>query len=1038
MKFKFYFLLLFLLAGMQSVVQAQHSVAREWNELLLESIRNDFARPTVHARNLFHVSAAMYDAWAAYDNEARPFFLGRTVGNYTCNFNGIPTPADIQAAREEAISYAAYRLMRHRFQNSPGAAYLYGLYDNLMDQLGYDKTFSSQNYGTGQPACLGNYIASQLISFGFQDGANELNTYANQYYEPVNDPLVMLSDEPNVMNDPNRWQPLTLDVFIDQAGNVIPFNTPDFLSPEWGNVTPFSLSIDDATIHNRDGHLYWVYDDPGPPPYIQEDGGGLSQEYMWNFSLVAVWSGHLDPGDNTMWDISPGAIGNIPFEAYPTTIEGLRDFYHYQEGGDIGQGHDLNPKTGLPYEPQIVKRGDYGRVLAEFWADGPHSETPPGHWFTILNYVNDHPDLVKKFRGQGEVLDDLEWDVKAYLLLGGTMHDIAISAWGIKGWYDYLRPVSAIRSMAARGQSSSPFLPSYDPAGIPLVEGAIQLVNIGDPLAGNDDQHVGKIKLKAWRGPDFVTDPDTDVAGVGWILAEDWWPYQRPSFVTPPFAGYISGHSTYSRAAAEILTQLTGDNFFPGGMGVFPAPQNEFLVFEDGPSETITLQWATYQDASDQCSLSRIWGGIHPPADDIPGRLIGYRIGHSSFAFAEKFFYRDEDEDGYTANIDCDDNNPEIHPGASEICDGLDNDCNLIADDAITYYTYYRDNDNDNYGDGGDWVEICEATPPAGYVTNDQDCNDGNANVNPGMAEVCDGSDNNCNGFEDEGLAQHTYYRDNDQDNFGDAAVWVQTCEDNAPTGYVANAMDCNDADGSINPDSPEVCDGMDNNCNASTDEGLPITNYYRDKDGDSYGDAANSVEVCVDGIPEGYVANSQDCDDNNSEINPGAEEACDGKDNNCNGLADDGVPVITYYKDNDGDHFGDATVAIEACQLWAPDGYVENNLDCDDNNPLVNPLASENPDNNIDEDCSGVDLFQDTKVFPNPAHDEVFVHLQYIGRLTMQLVAVDGKIVRQQSINFENNSARIGLEGLDQGVYFITLINSDNERLVNEKILKY
>ena len=145
----------------------------------------------------------------------------------------------------------------------------------------------------------------------------------------------------------------------------------------------------------------------------------------------------------------------------------------------------------------------------------------------------------------------------------------------------------------------------------------------GDELAGDDDEHVGKVKFLAWRGPDAIDDPETDVAGVGWMLAENWWPYQRPTFVTPPFAGYVSGHSTYSRAAAEVLTAMTEDEFFPGGMSDFEIEANEFLVFEDGPSVDMTLQWATYRDASDQCSLSRIWGGIHPPADDIAGRLIG-------------------------------------------------------------------------------------------------------------------------------------------------------------------------------------------------------------------------------------------------------------------------------------------------------------------------------------------------------------------------------------------------------------------------------
>jgi hypothetical protein len=110
------------------------------------------------------------------------------------------------------------------------------------------------------------------------------------------------------------------------------------------------------------------------------------------------------------------------------------------------------------------------------------------------------------------------------------------------------------------------------------------------------------------------------------------------TFVTPPFAGYISGHSTYSRAAAEIMTLLTGDEFFPGGLGEFHATKNEYLEVEDGPSVDVTLQWATYRDASDQCSLSRIWGGIHPPVDDIPGRFIGKKISANAFSLAERYF----------------------------------------------------------------------------------------------------------------------------------------------------------------------------------------------------------------------------------------------------------------------------------------------------------------------------------------------------------------------------------------------------------------
>lgn len=617
---------------------SQHSVARDWNEELLKAIRKDFARPTVHARNLFHSSIMMYDAWAIFNSEAETVFLGKTFGGYTCNFNGIATPANINIAVHEIISYAMYRLLNHRFMNSPGAANSLADFTTLFQSYGYNINFTSVDYSTDSYAALGNYLAQEMIAFGLQDGANEANSYENLYYSVDNAPLVLKLYEDNNGIDPNKWQPLAFDVFVDQSNNVFPVNTPEFLSPEWGEVTPFSLKSSDLTILN-DGFDSYVYNNPGAPVYIQNSiSDGIDDPYKWHFALVIAWSAHLDPVDNTMIDISPGSIGNVDLTAFPSSFNEYKSFYNFTDGGDIGTGHTANPFTKAPYTPQMVKRADYARVLAEFWADGPDSETPPGHWFTILNYVSDHAETVKQFGGQGAVLSDLEWDIKSYLAMGGAMHDSAVDTWGIKGYYDYIRPISAIRYMASKGQSTDSNLASFDPHGLPLISGLIELIEAGDPLAGAGNENVGKIKVKSWKGPDFISDPDTDIAGVDWILGTHWWPYQRPTFVTPPFAGYVSGHSTFSRAASEVLTLITGDAFFPGGMGTFDVTQNDFLVFEEGPSESFTLQWATYRDASDQTSLSRIWGGIHPPIDDIRGRIIGDKIGRESFALAQQYF----------------------------------------------------------------------------------------------------------------------------------------------------------------------------------------------------------------------------------------------------------------------------------------------------------------------------------------------------------------------------------------------------------------
>ncbi|NNE54927.1 MAG: hypothetical protein HKN32_02825, partial [Flavobacteriales bacterium] len=263
-------------------VSMDHSIARQWNEMLLESIRGDFARPTVHARNLFHHSVVMYDIWASFDPEACTYLLGKNVGGFDCLFNGFPEPADVDVARHEAISYASYRLLTHRFQNAPTQSLLQQGYDGHMtDSLGYDITFTSTDYSTGDARALGNYVAQCMIDFGLQDGANEINQYVNQFYTPVNPPMIVESPGNPDIVDLNRWQPLTLDLFIDQSGNEIPGETPDFLSPEWGAVHNFSLDDADLTTYTRDGFDYKVYHDPGAPPTIAMDGSGSSADYKW-------------------------------------------------------------------------------------------------------------------------------------------------------------------------------------------------------------------------------------------------------------------------------------------------------------------------------------------------------------------------------------------------------------------------------------------------------------------------------------------------------------------------------------------------------------------------------------------------------------------------------------------------------------------------------------------------------------------------------------------------------------------------------------
>ena len=176
--------------GLSSAAQDQ-SVARQWNELLLESIRQDFARPIVHARNLFHISAAMYDAWAAYEQGASPYFLGQEHLGEQIVFNTDFLEDNINKHRlqEEAISYAAYRLINHRFRRSPGWDAIKRDADALMTTLGYDTKNRDSDYMNGEAAELGNYIAEQIIAYGLADGSNERQNYRNTFYSAVNDPL---------------------------------------------------------------------------------------------------------------------------------------------------------------------------------------------------------------------------------------------------------------------------------------------------------------------------------------------------------------------------------------------------------------------------------------------------------------------------------------------------------------------------------------------------------------------------------------------------------------------------------------------------------------------------------------------------------------------------------------------------------------------------------------------------------------------------------------------------------------------------------
>ena len=582
------------------------SVARRWDEALLDAIRRALPNPPVHARNLFHLSVAMWDAWATYDPKATGYVETTKI-----------TTPNVSAARNEAISYAAWTVLKARFENASGGEDSLAEFDAVLKSLCYP-TFIPLNAVGMDPASVGSRIGRAVLLRGATDGSNEADGYAAPDYSPVNRPLVVASSKRFSLVDPNRWQPLEITGGFSQNG--IPTGTTQVaVAPHWGGVAAFG-----ATSVVAGPPI-----DPGPPPRLGDPAtdAALKQQIV----EVIRDSAALDPAIRTTIDISPASRG----------------------GNDLatndGYGYLRNPVSGNAYQPEVVKAADFYRVAAEFWADGPRSETPPGHWNVIANDASDsmvaasHP---LRIGGGGQPVERLEWDVKLYLALNASVHNAAIVAWGLKGWYDSVRPITLIRYMGGRGQSSDPSGPAYDKEGLPLVPGLVEVITRSSAASGQRHHalaaFIGRIAIRTWGGS--PSDPSTEVAGRRWMLATSWVPYQLPTFVTPSFPAYVSGHSTFSRAAAEVLTAFTGSAFFPGGLGGYVIPAGA-LTFEVGPTTDIDLQWATYFDAADQAGQSRLFGGIHIQADDFTGRHLGSLCGRAAWQLALGYFAGDVDLD---------------------------------------------------------------------------------------------------------------------------------------------------------------------------------------------------------------------------------------------------------------------------------------------------------------------------------------------------------------------------------------------------------
>lgn len=436
--------------------------------------------------------------------------------------------------QHQAISFAAYEVLRSVF-----AAYEEetGAFEQMMGQLGYDPQVEAS---PNSPADIGRRAAAAVISGRQNDGSNAAASYADtvsstfpQLYESVN---VSDPNSPRGFSgeqfDPNSWQP---------------------------------LQVPTGTFVNRLGH---------PAINPDDDDSFVEQSF-----LTPHW-GAVEP-----FALTAGS------QFRPPPPPHLNDMSAYTDG--LGQTMPSDEAYRRQFTDVLVMSGqltDRHKVIAEYWADGPRSETPPGHWNALAHGV--------AYRDR----HTLEEDVKLFFALNCALLDAGIAAWEAKRHYNFVRPQTAIRYLYS-GQM-----------------------------------------VEAWGGPD---------QGTRWILADTWRPYQDLTFVTPPFPEFVSGHSVFSAAAAEVLTRFSGSDRFYDGQTQLPEDFNrdgipdmlgEHIVypggnmFEGSPAEKVVLRWPTFKDAADEAGISRLYGGIHIQDGDLRGRVVGEQVGVQAYAKVEGYW----------------------------------------------------------------------------------------------------------------------------------------------------------------------------------------------------------------------------------------------------------------------------------------------------------------------------------------------------------------------------------------------------------------
>jgi len=608
------------------------------------------------------------------------------------------------------------------------------------------------------------------------------------------------------------------------------------------------------------------------------------------------------------------------------------------------------------------------------------------------------------------------------------------------------------------------------------------------------------------QGSELATGPDFNSGSWGPTVPEDW----RTECID--LAAYAGANSVFVRFTNE---NYYGNNVFIDDISVQNASCSS-IVF--GCTDFNACNFnpdANTDDGSCLIASVEICDGADNDCDGIADNGLLF-----------EYWYADYDNDGignYWDNYyscagspgyvnimgDCDDFDPLIATGTPEVCDDIDNDCNGITDDGLTFQNWYEDIDGDGIGNYWNYYYYCTNFP--GYVAITGDCNDYNPAVGTGSAEVCDGFDNDCDGYTDEDLYQY-WFADNDGDNYGSYWNYGYYCE--APIGFVNTDGDCNDNNNTIFFSAPELCDGLDNNCEGNYDEGISEY-FFEDADGDGFG-SWNGIYTC--NPPANYVNNSSDCDDNNADwntfieyffdidgdgfggpesqnfcetppsyyvdnsldcfpsiityadsdgdgfgtnemtacgvtnffdcedndanVSPNAIEICDALDNDCDGVADDGLSQNVLFFDNDGDGYGGYENIIVSCNVNLPN-YTTNSGDCNDGNTNVNPGEIEIPNNAIDENCDGnlVDVTGvsdnnegEITLFPNPSIN--FIDINNLnGPTKLTVTDLSGRVIYQYST--VNTRHTIDCLDWNSGYYLIQIQTALETTVMKFEIIK-